>query len=112
GTACRLATRLISDESLDQLQELLNEHANQNELQAGTHYFQRPGDYDFHFRIIQASGNKRLIKMLSEDLYHLLRIYRYRSSERVGRAQEALAEHQCIIDAMRARDPELAERQM
>lgn len=112
GMACRLATTRISDASLDYLEELLAGHASQEPLQAGAHYFQKPGDYDFHFRIIKESGNCQLIEMLSEDLYHLLRIYRYKSSERKGRAREALNEHRNILAAMRARDPDLAERQM
>ncbi len=47
--------------------------------------------------------------MLIDDLYHLMRMYRYRSSSRKGRAQEALREHRAIVDAMRRRDAERAE---
>jgi DNA-binding GntR family transcriptional regulator len=41
-----------------------------------------------------------------------LRIYRYRSSSRKGRAREALQEHRDIVAAMRARDAGAAERLM
>lgn len=112
GMACRLATEHISDTELDDLQSLLEDHSNQKSLKAGESYFQRPGDYDFHYRIIKASQNKKLIGMLLDDLYHLLRIYRYRSSARKGRPQEALQEHRRIVEAMRARDSDLAERLM
>ena len=112
GMACGLATKRMSDSALDDLKKLLERHAADRDLQAGMHYFQKPGDYDFHFRIIQESGNRRLIEMLCEDLYHLLRVYRYRSSERKGRAQEALDEHREILAAMCARDHELAEKKM
>ncbi len=47
-----------------------------------------------------------------DNLYHLLRVYRYRSSSRKGRAREALGEHRGIVAAMRARKPDLAERLM
>lgn len=112
GMACRLATLRISDESLEALEELLVLHATQIKTSSDSHYFQRPGDRDFHFRIIQESGNARLQQMLCDELYHLLRIYRYRSSAREGRAQEALEEHRRILAAMRERDPALAEQRM
>jgi DNA-binding GntR family transcriptional regulator len=50
--------------------------------------------------------------MLCDDLYYLLRIYRYRSSSRKGRAQESLREHQAVVKAMMARDPDAAETAM
>jgi DNA-binding GntR family transcriptional regulator len=112
GMACRLAAEHISDTEIDDLQNLLEGHAKQGELEAGQNYFQRPGDYDFHYRIIIASKNNKLIHMLIDDLYHLLRVYRYRSSSRKGRAQAALGEHRAIVAAMRARDPDKAERLM
>lgn len=112
GMACRLATERMSDGEIDDLQTLLETHAQQNALKSGESYFQRPGDYDFHYRIITASGNQKLIQMLIEDLHHLLRIYRYRSSSRKGRAREALQEHRDIVAAMKSRDPDEAERLM
>jgi DNA-binding GntR family transcriptional regulator len=112
GMACRLATERISDVELDALENLLEGHAKDGALKAGEYYFQRPGDYDFHFRIIKGSRNKKLIEMLIDDLYHLLRIFRYRSSSRKGRAQEALQEHRRIVAAMRARDVDAAEELM
>ena len=112
GIACRLATQHISDAGLEDLEGLLSVHASQIKTGSGEHYFQRPGDRDFHFRIIQESGNNRLKEMLCNELYHLLRIYRYRSSAREGRAAEALEEHRQILAAMRMRDPGLAEQRM
>lgn len=112
GLACRLACERMPDEEIASLSDLLAGHAETGALKAGDSYYQRPGDYDFHFRIIQASRNPKLVSMLCDDLYHLMRIYRYKSSSRRGRAREALAEHQSIIAAMRARDPAEAERLM
>jgi DNA-binding GntR family transcriptional regulator len=112
GMACRLATERMSDAELLELAKLLEGHAAQRSLKAGDSYYQRPGDYDFHFRIIQGSHSAKLIEMLCEDLYYLLRIYRYRSSSRKGRAQEAFKEHQAVVKAMMARDPDAAEKAM
>lgn len=112
GMACRLATERITDAEIADLQELLDRHAEQNALKVGEDYFQRPGDYDFHYRIIRASGNRELIGMLTENLYHLLRVHRYRSSSRKGRARQALEEHREIVGAMQARNADDAERLM
>lgn len=112
GMACRLATERMSDAEIDELEKLLERHAKAGALKAGDSYYQRPGDFDFHFRIIQGSRNIKLIQMLCDDLYYLLRVYRYRSSSRKGRAQEAFKEHQEVVKAMKARDADTAERAM
>lgn len=112
GMACRLATQRMADAELDELSQLVEGHAKAGPLKAGDSYYQRPGDFDFHFRIIQGSGNVKLIQMLCDDLYHLLRVYRYRSSSRKGRAQDALREHREVIVAMKSRDADAAEHAM
>ena len=67
---------------------------------------------DFHFRIVKGSRNERLIQMLCEDLYYLLRVYRYKSSTKPGRAMKALREHKEIVAALIRRDPIAAEQKM
>lgn len=112
GMACRLATTAISDEALGELEALLDEHSSSASSFDDVGYFQRPGDYDFHYRIVQACGNRWLIQLLCDELYHLLRLYRFRSSKTEGRAATALREHRQILAAMRRRDPDLAEKEM
>lgn len=110
--ACRLATERMSNEEREALEQLIEGHAKDDPLKAGDSYYQRPGDVDFHFRIIQGSRNAKLVQMLCDDLYYLLRVYRYRSSSRKGRAQEALREHREVVAAMKARDPDGTEAAM
>lgn len=112
GMACRLAATRISDDAIERLEDLLAVHEREIGAQAGANYFQKPGDYDFHFRIVQESGNQHLSEMIFGELYYRLRAFRYRSSERAGRAEEALAEHRRILKAIRRRDAEGAEREM
>jgi DNA-binding GntR family transcriptional regulator len=45
-------------------------------------------------------------------LYYQLRIQRLRSSTRPGRAQQALAEHREILEALASRNPDAAEGTM
>lgn len=112
GVAARLATAKMSDGEIGELSALLAKHEHGPELREGSAYYQRAGDLDFHYRIAVASGNERLVEFLCRDLYHFLRIHRFRASSAPGRAAVAFEEHQGIVAAIRQRDPELAETRM
>ena len=109
GMACRLATERMSDAELDRLAARLSEHESSVDLAAGVGYFQEAGDNDFHFLVAQGSKSAKLIELLCDELYYLMRVYRFRSSVRPGRAHQALVEHRDILEAMRAREPDRAE---
>jgi DNA-binding GntR family transcriptional regulator len=112
GMAARLAAERMTEQELTRLRGLLARHASQPELAAGSAYFQRSTDDDFHFTIVRAARCDRLEQMLLTELYFQLRIHRLRSSTRPGRAQQALAEHRKILKALIARDPNAAENAM
>ena len=112
GIACGLAATAMTDAELADLDRLLGDHGEQESVRNGTGYYQQSPDFDFHFRIVSASRNERLIHMLCHDLYDLLRVYRYKSSRFSGRATAAFDEHLRIAAALRARDPEAAEAAM
>jgi DNA-binding GntR family transcriptional regulator len=61
---------------------------------------------------VKGSRNTRLVQMLCEDLYYLLRVYRRQSSVTPDRAKQTLREHRDIVAAMTRRDPVEAERKM
>ncbi len=111
GMACRLASEHMSDAEIDALERLLDRH-NQEGSVGNNGYFQDAGDRDFHFAIARGSGNKQLRDQICGELYHLLRIYRYKSSTTPGRASASAAEHRRIVNAMRDRDPDKAEAMM
>jgi DNA-binding GntR family transcriptional regulator len=112
GLACGLAAQHMTDEELKALSDLLDQHQQQKSVQEGTGYYQESKDFDFHFRIVKGSRNARLVQMLCEDLYYLLRVYRYKSSTKPGRAKQALREHKDIVAALMRRDSVEAERKM
>ncbi|MEL3888881.1 GntR family transcriptional regulator [Ferrovibrio sp. MS7] len=112
GMACRLAATEMTDSDIEELKNLLSEHERQKGLQGGTGYYQNPKDEDFHFCIAKGSRNKWLTEMLCDGLYDLLRVYRFKSSTRTGRAQQALNEHKAIVEAIASRDPDMAEAAM
>ena len=112
GMGARLACSRMSDQQLDDLESLIEGHSDQVLVQGSKGYYQESGDRDFHFRIAKASENNLLVSLVCGDLYDLLRIYRYKSSTMVGRAEAALEEHRAILRALRQRDPEKAEAAM
>jgi len=112
GMSSRLAAERMTETELTELESKLGHDANRPELAAGQFYYQAGGDQDFHISIAAASHNPRLLRTLAGDLYDVMRVYRFRSSARPGRALEALHEHRAIVSALRARDPAAAEDAM
>ncbi|MBN9033384.1 MAG: GntR family transcriptional regulator [Rhizobiales bacterium 63-7] len=105
GYACRLATLHMTDEAIDKLiSDLETAHALGPQADK-THF-------DFHERIVRASGNSRIVDSLCGDLYHLLRIYRRISGAVPERKEHAFTEHWQILRAVKARDAALAESLM
>jgi DNA-binding GntR family transcriptional regulator len=109
GMAARLAAQHMSDREITELQALLAQHGEQIAEQHGQAYFQKQGDLDFHYRIVQGSKNRQLIALLCNDLYHLLRMYRYQFGMRSKRSQQAFEEHHYLLNAIAAHDAEMAE---
>ncbi|OAN17794.1 GntR family transcriptional regulator [Photobacterium jeanii] len=109
GMAARLACLHITAQELLGLEQLLTTHQQHIEQVDGASYFHQHGDFDFHYRIIKASKNSKLIQLLCDELYHLLRMYRYQSPRSHSRPHQALQEHAQILTAIRERDAELAE---
>jgi DNA-binding GntR family transcriptional regulator len=110
--AARLAAQHMSDEEIADLRRLLGQHGEQIERDAEHAYFQREGDLDFHYRIVQGSHNTRMINLLCNDLYHLVRLYRYQFGMSSKRGPRAFVEHEHIVDAIERRDAEMAELMM
>lgn len=110
--ACSLAATNMSDTEIAALKKMLDDHENQKSVQENKGYYQETKNLDFHFRIVNGSGNDRLAHMLAGDLHYMLRVYRYRSGAQPGRAAEVLQEHRAIVAALETRDPKAAEDAM
>lgn len=108
GKAAALAAVNMSDEQIAGLRELLNLHHQHFKNNAGE-YMQAEGDFDFHYQIINGSGNALLKKQLCDELYHLIRMFRYQTSRFKTRSNKALIEHEQLIYAIEQRDANLAE---
>lgn len=112
GMACRLAAVNMTAMQISELRLLLAQHQQNKALQQGQAYIQQEGDLDFHYKIVQGSNNQMLIRLLCEELYYLVRIYRYQFGMASPRAQKAYQEHTNIIQAIEDGDGELAEMLM
>jgi DNA-binding GntR family transcriptional regulator len=104
GYACRLAAQRMSEAEIDALIADL-EAAHSGRQPEGARF-------DFHERVVRASGNNRIIDSLCGDLYHLLRIYRRISGAVPERKELAFTEHWQILRAIKMRDGALAESLM
>jgi DNA-binding GntR family transcriptional regulator len=113
GMACALAAQRLNEDDLRRISDELEQFRPRVETSPGSH---RPYDdekvFDFHERIVRASGNERIVEMLCGDLYHLLRMYRKRSGAAPERKDRAWHEHWQIVRALKARDGDLAESLM
>jgi len=112
GLACRLAAEHMPPAEIDELRRVLELHEQDAAFQAGIGYYQQEGDFDFHYRIIKGSGNQALTRLLGDELYQLMRMYRLQFASTPKRPRQAFIEHHWILDALAARDGELAEMLM
>jgi DNA-binding GntR family transcriptional regulator len=110
--ACSLAALNMPDAEIAALKKMLDDHEKQKSVQDKKGYYQETKNLDFHFHIVAGSGNERLAHMLGGDLHYMLRVYRYKSGAKPGRAAEVLREHKAIVAALEARDPQAAENAM
>ncbi len=108
GKAAALAARNMSVDEITKLRELLEIHRKHHESHSGE-YLMAEGDFDFHYQIILGSGNQLLVNQLCDELYHLIRMFRYQTSRFKTRSNRALIEHEQLIYAIEQRDSTMAE---
>ncbi len=109
GMAARLAATHMPAAEVADLRRLLEGHHAQVAADGGRAYFQGEGDLDFHYRIVQGSRNSRLVGLLCNDLYHLVRMYRFQFGMSGTRAVPALREHDLMVDVIADGDGDMAE---
>ena len=108
GMVCRLAATTMTNSDLDHLAEIVSrgkEMARQGKFTSGW-------DDDFHLLIARATGNRRLISLVCDDVLFQLRLARHGTVTHTSRLIAAAYEHEVIYDALGARDPARAEEAM
>jgi len=107
GLASSLAAKRITDEELTRLAEavdLAEFYISRNDTE---HI--KELDTVFHSIIYKASGSRFLSRTLSE-LHRKIKAYRKRSLSVPGRLEKSESEHREILEAIKARDSEMADK--
>jgi len=111
GLTAREATERITNEQLESLANLIRQI---EEADSGAspdvHRIARLGE-EFHQIILEASGNRKCADLLRLLQDHIDR-YRQFTIAMPGRGRAAAKEHEALLEALRLRDPEKAERAM
>ena len=81
-------------------------------FQAGRGYYEQEGDYDFHYRIVQGSGNRMLFACSAKNCTSSPACTASSIRPRPTVPRQAFAEHHRILDAIADGDGELAEMLM
>jgi len=109
GMAARLASNRITKETLEKLRQRLEAAAQKQEHNKYRGYLD--ADRAFHECVISACGNHQLSQLM-KSLQDRIQMLRSRSVMLPGRARKSFQEHMEIIDALSARDPDLAEEKI
>jgi DNA-binding GntR family transcriptional regulator len=107
GLAARLAAPIINGEEIKELERYLKQmekFSNKNDILS---YSEK--DSEFHELILDICGNKRLIQIRG-NLTDQAHRYRIRSLSIPGRVKYSLKEHQEILEALKRKDSEQADR--
>lgn len=107
GLAARWAAKKITEKQLKELEEIIE----LTEFYTTKHNMEHLHELDtrFHEIIYEASNSKPLRHILS-DFHHYVQRTRMESIATPGRAQKSTQEHKAILEAIKKRDPEEAER--
>jgi DNA-binding GntR family transcriptional regulator len=105
--SARLAAQRASDAELKSLRTLFREFQDESPSEHMHEYSE--ANIRFHQRIVQLGGSQ-LIADMTENLFIHVRAIRTVSLRQDNRAARSIKEHMGIIDALEARDADLAER--
>lgn len=110
GMAARLAAENMTSSEIHALRNMVTalEKIDTQEVKPFGVFDTGP-DRDFHRNIAMGSRNRRIAQLLCEDLYSLLRLFRFRAAQARPDASITHAEHRAIIDCIQRRDADGAE---
>ena len=106
--AARLATEVATDEEIGQLRRLFVTFEGPNQPQARIDEYSDT-NIQFHQRIIALSKSE-LLKKMADSLFVHMRAIRAQTITERDRADRSIIDHLHIIEAIEARNTELAER--
>lgn len=114
GMAARLAAENMTSAQIQALRAMADalEAIDREDQPRPFGVFDTGADSDFHRHIALGSRNARIAQLLCEDLYSLLRFFRFKAAQARPHSSVTHAEHRAIIEAIQRRDGEAAEQAM
>lgn len=109
--AAALAAINMSSQEIEELNRLVDAQGKQMKENSGS-FVSAESDYAFHEMLIRGSKNQVIEHALLEEIYHLIKMFRYQSDTARTSSNNALIEHRQITYAIEQRDPDLAETMM
>ena len=106
--AVALAAEVMTSAEIDELHRLIDAQTKQMRENDSAHV-PAESDYAFHELVIRGSKNRVIIHALLEEIYHLIKMYRYQNLAAKHSSTNSLIEHRQIVYAIEQRDPVLAE---
>jgi len=109
GLAADLAVRLCGDEDVETLTRLFRRM--EECVPRGDAEGYSTADVEFHALFLRLCGNLRLVQMVENTRDHIAR-FRFIMLRHPGRLDESIEEHRRIVAGFRARDAEVANREV
>ncbi len=106
GLCARWATERITEDSLGRLEEIILLSEFHSHKDSSSHVVQLDGK--FH-EVLYEACNSRILEHVLKDFHKYVQMARAYSVSSEERAAKSVAEHKAILDAIKARDADLAE---
>lgn len=110
GLCTRWATRYITEEQIEDLEEviLLSEF---HLKKRGEDKAQQVSELDGKFhKVLYRASNSRILEHVLSDFHKYVKMARTMSVEEESRAEKSIEEHRAILEAIKAKDEDLAEK--
>jgi DNA-binding GntR family transcriptional regulator len=107
GMCVRFAARRVTPEQVEGMEKLLRDF--DRVFRQGDNKALLAADRQFHQMLYEASGNRFLARAL-DDMYTLIYRLSYFALDRMGSVRSNVEEHRDILEAVKGRDEQLAER--
>ena len=106
--AVSLAAQKMSSQEIDQLHRAIDGQSKQMRENSGT-FVPAESDYAFHEMLVKGSKNHVIERTLIQEIYNLIKMFRYQNEFANTSSTNSLVEHRQIVYAIEQRDSVLAE---
>ena len=106
--AVSLAAQKMSSQEIDELHRVIDGQSKQMRENSGA-FVPAESDYAFHEMVVKGSKNNVIERALIQEIYNLIKMFRYQNEFANTSSTNSLIEHRQIVYAIEQRDSVLAE---